>query len=84
MYRAFSTAAATLSREQINRIRVMLRVDLAGEIAANRIYEGQRCVLGHDKETAELLLVPRLICFYIILAYAGTRKGALKDAGAII
>ncbi|PJF16975.1 hypothetical protein PSACC_03218 [Paramicrosporidium saccamoebae] len=44
-----------LSSEQIDRIRVMLRIDLAGEVAANRIYEGQKLILGKDKRMAELL-----------------------------
>lgn len=46
---------AALSREQIDRIRVMLRIDLAGEVAANRIYEGQKLILGKDQKMAELL-----------------------------
>jgi ubiquinone biosynthesis monooxygenase Coq7 len=41
----------------------MLRIDLAGEVAANRIYEGQKCILGRDPEMAKLLKVLLLIPF---------------------
>lgn len=35
----------------------MLRIDLAGEVAASRIYEGQKSILRQDPETQSLLNV---------------------------
>lgn len=64
--RSFSSSTGinlNLTREQIDRIRIMLRIDLAGEVAANRIYEGQKCILGRDPEMAKLLKVLLLIPF---------------------
>lgn len=39
----------------LERIRIMLKVDLAGETAANRIYQGQKLALKNDRATLEII-----------------------------
>lgn len=48
-------AKKSFSREQLNIIRTMLRIDLAGEIAANRIYQGQKHAFRGDSSTLNLI-----------------------------
>lgn len=44
-----------LNKEQMDKVRVMLRIDLAGEVAANRIYQGQKHGLRNDKATVGII-----------------------------
>lgn len=46
-----------LTVEQRKTLASFLRVNQAGELAANSIYEGQIAVLGTDPETKEILTV---------------------------
>lgn len=50
-----SAAKKVLSRERLNIVRTMLRIDLAGEIAANRIYQGQKHAFKGDSNTLGLI-----------------------------
>jgi ubiquinone biosynthesis monooxygenase Coq7 len=52
---AVSTTPQDLSEHQKNALDAALRVDQAGEIAANWIYKGQMAVLGKDPKTGALL-----------------------------
>lgn len=44
-----------ITREQRKALEGALRVDQAGEVAANWIYHGQHYVLGKDRETGPLI-----------------------------
>jgi hypothetical protein len=48
---------AGLDADQKNRIRTMLRINLAGEVAASRIYQGQRAIFPTASPTAKILEV---------------------------
>lgn len=52
---AVSTTPQDISEHQRNVLDTALRVDQAGEIAANWIYKGQMAVLGKDPKTGALL-----------------------------
>ena len=52
---AVSTTPRNLTREQRATLEAMIRVDQAGEVAANWIYRGQHAVLGREPKTGALL-----------------------------
>ncbi|KIY51134.1 ubiquinone biosynthesis protein COQ7 [Fistulina hepatica ATCC 64428] len=52
---ATTTTPSGLTREQRAALDSALRVDQAGEIAANWIYKGQMAVLGRDPQTRDLI-----------------------------
>ena len=54
---AFNTSPLDLTRAQREALDIALRVDQAGEIAANWIYKGQMAVLGHDPKLRPLIQV---------------------------
>jgi hypothetical protein len=57
-----------LSSSQRRVLEAALRVDQAGEVAANYIYKGQLAVLRHDPATASLIQAsPRHLTFCITL-----------------
>ena len=53
----FKTSPFNLTRAQREALDSALRVDQAGEIAANWIYKGQMVVLGHDESLRSLIKV---------------------------
>ncbi|KAH6918892.1 COQ7 protein [Coprinopsis sp. MPI-PUGE-AT-0042] len=53
--RAVSSTPDDITPEQRRILEGALRVDQAGEIAANWIYRGQYAVLGHDRKTGPLI-----------------------------
>jgi Ubiquinone biosynthesis protein COQ7 len=55
--RAVSSTPEDMTPEQRRVLEGALRVDQAGEIAANWIYRGQYAVLGHDRKTGPLIQV---------------------------
>lgn len=66
---ATQTTPQDLSTAEREMLEAALRVDQAGEIAANYIYQGQMAVLGRDKAMGPLISVSfktwcpfRLIC----------------------
>ncbi|KXN87743.1 Ubiquinone biosynthesis protein coq7 [Leucoagaricus sp. SymC.cos] len=52
---AVSTTPRNIAEEQRAALDAALRVDQAGEVAANYIYMGQMAVLGRDPKTGHLL-----------------------------
>lgn len=54
---AVSTTPRDISKEQRESLHNALRIDQAGEIAANWIYKGQLVVLGHDPTVGPLIQV---------------------------
>lgn len=52
-----TTSVPTLTASQHKCLDQALRVDQAGEIAANYIYQGQMAVLGRDKVVGPLIQV---------------------------
>jgi ubiquinone biosynthesis monooxygenase Coq7 len=54
---SFKTSPLDLTRAQREALDSALRVDQAGEIAANWIYKGQMVVLGHDPRLRSLIQV---------------------------
>jgi hypothetical protein len=78
-----SSTPDDLSPSQRGLLEAALRVDQAGEVAANYIYEGQLAVLRHDPATSALIqasthyfsfhVVPT---FYAIPGYVGPREKA--------
>ena len=54
---SFKTSPLDLTRAQREALNSALRVDQAGEIAANWIYKGQMVVLGHDPRLRSLIQV---------------------------
>ncbi|EAU88127.1 COQ7 protein [Coprinopsis cinerea okayama7 len=52
---AVSTTPDDITPEERKTLEAALRVDQAGEIAANWIYRGQYAVLGRDRKTGELI-----------------------------
>ncbi|KAG5645838.1 hypothetical protein DXG03_005180 [Asterophora parasitica] len=52
---AVTTTPLNITPEQRAALDAALRVDQAGEVAANYIYKGQLCVLGHDRQTGHLI-----------------------------
>ena len=53
----FKTSPLDLTHAQRLALDTALRVDQAGEIAANWIYKGQMVVLGHDPRLRSLIQV---------------------------
>jgi hypothetical protein len=79
-----------ISTEQREILDRALRVDQAGEIAANWIYRGQFAVLGRDPRVGPLIQVSisnsdSTILNQLILAEGnvGPRKGAFRSDGQI-
>jgi hypothetical protein len=58
---AVSTTPSDLTPGQRVMLDSALRVDQAGEVAANWIYKGQMLVLGRDPATASLIQVMRFL-----------------------
>ena len=54
---SFKTSPLDLTDAQREALDSALRVDQAGEIAANWIYKGQMVVLGHDPRLRSLIQV---------------------------
>lgn len=54
---SFKTSPLDLTHAQREALDSALRVDQAGEIAANWIYKGQMVVLGHDPKLRFLIQV---------------------------
>lgn len=54
---AVSTTPTDISAEQRNALDSALRVDQAGEVAANWIYKGQLFILGRDPSVGPLIQV---------------------------
>ena len=54
---SFKTSPWDLTHAQREALDSALRVDQAGEIAANWIYKGQMVVLGHDPKLCFLIQV---------------------------
>ncbi|TFK42871.1 COQ7 protein [Crucibulum laeve] len=52
---AISTSPSNITRKQRNALDCALRVDQAGEVAANWIYRGQMAVLGRDLKAGPLI-----------------------------
>jgi len=52
---AVSATPRNLTREQRATLEAVIRVDQAGEVAANWIYMGQHAVLGREPKTGALL-----------------------------
>ena len=52
-----TTAPQDLTREQKRVLEAALRIDQAGEVAANYIYMGQLAVLGRDRVCGPLIQV---------------------------
>jgi 3-demethoxyubiquinol 3-hydroxylase len=61
---AVATTPADISQKQHSILDAALRVDQAGEIAANWIYRGQMAVLGRDRTTGPIIQVCQFsLCF---------------------
>lgn len=61
----FKTSPLDLTHAQREALDSALRVDQAGEIAANWIYKGQMVVLGHDPSLRSLIQVsPNSVDYY--------------------
>ena len=61
---SFKTSPLDLTHTQRVALDTALRVDQAGEIAANWIYKGQMVVLGHDPRLRFLIQVsPKSVDF---------------------
>jgi len=54
---ATGSTPSDLKTAERNLLDSALRVDQAGEIAANYIYQGQMAVLGQDREAGKLIQV---------------------------
>lgn len=54
---AITTTPGDLPEQQKRALHSALRVDQAGELAANYIYMGQKAVLGRDPVTGPLIQV---------------------------
>jgi len=54
---SFKTSPLDLTHTQREALDSALRIDQAGEIAANWIYKGQMVVLGHDPRLRSLIQV---------------------------
>ena len=54
---SFNTSPLDLTHAQREALDDALRVDQAGEIAANWIYKGQMAILGHDPKLRFLIQV---------------------------
>jgi Ubiquinone biosynthesis protein COQ7 len=66
--------SSTLTSKQRTILDSALRVDHAGEVAANWIYKGQMFVLGRDPPTRHLIqvcLIASLIMLGILRVYVG-------------
>jgi hypothetical protein len=77
---ATQTTPADLTESQRGILEGALRIDQAGEIAANYIYQGQMAVLGHDKRLRALIQVHFLALYvrpplnHSSAGYVGARK----------
>lgn len=58
---AVTTTPEDLTEQQKRALESALRVDQAGELAANYIYMGQKAVLGRDPVTGPLIQVGTLV-----------------------
>lgn len=58
-----------LSESQRATIDAAIRVDQAGEVAANWIYKGQLAVLGRDPQTGDVIRVRLIQCMKIKVNY---------------
>lgn len=79
---AVNTTPSDLTESQRKALDSALRVDQAGEIAANYIYMGQKAILGRDPKLNELIQASsllELIIFNIIQLFAGN-VGSGKEA----
>lgn len=56
-----SSTPQDLTQQERNAIDAALRVDQAGEVAANYIYMGQYAVLGRDRKFGPLIGVSRIV-----------------------
>lgn len=56
-YFAVNSTPPDLKPSERNILDSALRIDQAGEIAANHIYRGQMAVLGHDRKLGTILQV---------------------------
>jgi len=54
---AVATTPTEITQKQRDVLDAALRVDQAGEIAANWIYRGQMAVLGRDRTTGPIIQV---------------------------
>src|SRR5271168_5389795 len=54
---SFNTSPSDLTHGQREGLDSALRVDQAGEIAANWIYKGQMAVMSHDQKLCSLIQV---------------------------
>jgi 3-demethoxyubiquinol 3-hydroxylase len=54
---AVATTPHNMTREQREILDIALRVDQAGEVAANWIYKGQMAVLGRDPTVGPIIQV---------------------------
>ena len=63
---SFKTSPLDLTHAQRVALNTALRVDQAGEIAANWIYKGQMVVLGHDPRLRSLIQVSSKCVHYCI------------------
>lgn len=54
---AVATTPHNITHEQREILDTALRVDLAGEVAANWIYKGQMAVLGRDPTVGPIIQV---------------------------
>lgn len=60
---ATTSTPLDLTQKQRDALDAALRVDQAGEIAANWIYAGQAAVLGRDKKLGGLIQVRKFIAY---------------------
>jgi len=82
---SFNTSPLDLTHAQREALDGALRVDQAGEIAANWIYKGQMMVLGHDPKLCSLIQVSSMVLTTTALQQSlnlsrtcGTRKKSIS------
>lgn len=63
---SFNTSPSDLTHSQRQALDSALRVDQAGEIAANWIYKGQMAVLGHDPKLSSLIQVSSAVLTMVL------------------
>lgn len=81
---AIHATPSDLTASERNALEGALRVDQAGEIAANYIYQGQMAVLGRDKHLGPLIQASFAyrLCFpfrqtnLLFTGYVGSREEA--------